>query len=41
MGDVIAGYDEIGTKCLGQAYQGTVNLKNAVQRWLGVSSHCR
>jgi len=34
MGDVIAGYDEIGSRCLDRAQQGTVNLKDAMQeRW--------
>lgn len=34
MGDVIAGYDKIGSECLGRAQQGTINLKNAMlDRW--------
>lgn len=34
MHDVLAGYDEIGTKCVGQAQQGTINLSHAVrERW--------
>lgn len=38
MPDVVAGYDEIGPKCVGHAQQGTVNLAHAIQdRWPGAS----